>query len=80
VVTGSGGGDAGLVDDGLLLVLYVDDLAAPRARIRLTDLLRQGGTRPLNVRYQTGQTVRLVLLDPRSAWASGAPVIEVMLA
>ncbi len=80
VATGSGGGDAGPVDDGLLLVLYVDDLAAPRARIRLTDLLRQGGTRPLNVRYQTGQTVRLVLLDPRGAWASGAPAIEVMLA
>jgi len=33
----------------------------------------------LNVRYQPGQVVRLVLLDPTGAWAAGAPVLEVAL-
>ena len=66
-------------DTGLELVLYVDDLAAPRARVRLADLLRQGGERPLNVRYEPGQVVRLVLLDPHGAWAAGAPSLEVAL-
>lgn len=67
------------LDSGLALALYVDDLTAPRARVRLSDLLRQGGERPLNVRYQPGQVVRLVLLDPAGAWAGGAPSLEVSL-
>jgi Ca-activated chloride channel family protein len=67
------------VDAGLTLALYVDDLTAPRARVRLADLLRQGGERPLNVRRQPGQVVRLVLLDPSGAWASGGPALEVSL-
>jgi Ca-activated chloride channel family protein len=80
LATGGRGGDSGPVDGGLLLLLYVDDLAAPRARICLADLLRQGGRRPLNVRYRPGQVVRLVLLDPHDAWASGAPPLPVILA
>jgi Ca-activated chloride channel family protein len=79
VVRFSGGSPSGRLDPGLVLLLYVDDLAAPRARVRLADLLRQGGERPLNVRYQPGQVVRLVLLDPTGAWAAGAPVLEVAL-
>jgi Ca-activated chloride channel family protein len=57
----------------------VDDLTAPRARVRLADLLRQGGERPLHIRHQPGQALRLVLLDPAGAWASGGPEIEVSL-
>ncbi|MCB0130334.1 MAG: VWA domain-containing protein [Caldilineaceae bacterium] len=48
---------------GAQLLLYVGDLAEPRARVRLRDLLRQGG-RPLNLRKQQGDVVRLVLDDP----------------
>jgi Ca-activated chloride channel family protein len=79
VVRFAGGTPTGLLDAGLVLALYVDDLTAPRARVRLTDLLRQGGERPLNVRYQPGQVVRLVLLDPSGTWAGGAPALEVAL-
>jgi Ca-activated chloride channel family protein len=67
------------LDAGLTLALYVDDLTAPRARVRLADLLRQGGERPLHIRHQPGQALRLVLLDPAGAWASGGPEIEVSL-
>ena len=75
------GGDvpAASIDAGLALALYVDDLTAPRARVRLADLIRQGGERPLNVRRQPGQVVRIVLLDPNGAWAAGAPSLEVAL-
>ena len=48
---------------GAQLLLYVGDLAEPRARVRLRDLLRQGG-RPLNLRKQQGDVVHLVLDDP----------------
>ncbi len=59
------------------LLIYVDDLAAPRARVRLSDLMQQGGERPLNVRVAPGQLVLVVLADPNGAWANNAPAIEV---
>ncbi len=70
----------GSLDPGLALLLYVDDLSLPRARVRLVDLLRQGGERPLNLSRRPGQRVRIELVDPAGAWASGAPVMEVALA
>jgi Ca-activated chloride channel family protein len=68
------------LDPDLMLLLFVDDLAAPRAKARLADLARQGCSRPLNLLKQAGQVVRLVLVDGVGAWASGAPRIEVALA
>ncbi len=43
-----------------VLLLYVGDLAQPRARVRLSDLARSG-RRPLNIRRNPGDVVRLVL-------------------
>jgi Ca-activated chloride channel family protein len=70
---------AGPIDAGLAILIFVDDLTSPRARVRLADLVRQGGERPLNVRRQSGQVVRIVLLDPSGAWTGGAPALEVAL-
>jgi Ca-activated chloride channel family protein len=70
---------ADAVDGGLTLEVFVDDPAAPRARVRLADLLRQGGARPLNLVRGAGQLVRLVLGDPNGAWAFAAPKLRVML-
>jgi Ca-activated chloride channel family protein len=67
------------VDRGLTLLIYVDDPMSPRARVRLADLLRQGGERPLNVRRQAGQVIRVVLQDANGAWASSAQRLEVRL-
>jgi Ca-activated chloride channel family protein len=75
----SGRPDAARLDAGLALLLYVDDLAVPRARVRLADLLQQGGVRPLNIRRRSGERVRLVLADPAGAWAAMAPALEVTL-
>jgi len=47
-------------DNQALLLIYVDDLATPRARVRLRDLWRHG-QRPLNLRRAAGQAVRIVL-------------------
>ncbi|MBA3531664.1 MAG: VWA domain-containing protein [Ardenticatenales bacterium] len=71
--------DAQHLDSELAIHIFLDDLSAPRARVRLADLVRQGGKRPLNLRRQAGQVVRLVLVDPNGAWASGAPSMEVSL-
>ncbi|MFN8492690.1 MAG: VIT domain-containing protein [Caldilineaceae bacterium] len=60
------------------LLLFVGDLAAPRAKIRLVDLLRQG-PRPLNVLRRAGQVVRLVLQDPNGLFTQGGPALEVTL-
>lgn len=73
------GAPAGALDQGLVLLLYVGDPAAPRARVQLADLLRQGGRRPLNVSRQPGEVVRLVLTDRAGAWAAGAPALAVRL-
>jgi Ca-activated chloride channel family protein len=72
-------GPPAALDPSLTLLLFVDDMMSPRARVRLADLLRLGGERPLNVRRQAGQVVRVVLYDPSGAWARSAPRLEVRL-
>jgi Ca-activated chloride channel family protein len=67
------------LDAGLSLLIFVDDLSAPRARVRLVDVARQGGVRPLNLARQSGQTLRIVLADPAGVWSKSAPRIEVAL-
>jgi Ca-activated chloride channel family protein len=67
------------LDPGVELQLFVDDPTTPRARVRLADLVRRRGERPLNLRVGPGQAVRIVLADPAGAWARGAPRIEVAL-
>lgn len=75
----AGAPDIQSLDPSLTILIYVDDLASPRARVRLTDLLRQGGLRPLNLTRSPGQLVRLLLADPTGAWAHNAPPLEVAL-
>jgi Ca-activated chloride channel family protein len=57
----------------------VDDLASPRARVRLADLVRLGLERPLNIARSAGQVVKVVLADANGAWAVTAPEIAVTL-
>ena len=66
-------------DPELTLLLFVGDLASPRARVKLADVLRAGGRRPLNIRRDAGQSVRLTLEDPSGAWKDGVPAMEVVL-
>ncbi|MCE9560456.1 MAG: VIT and VWA domain-containing protein [Planctomycetes bacterium] len=67
------------LDQELTLLLFVGDFAAPRARVKLADVLRQGGRRPLNLRHDVGQPVRLTLEDPSGAWSAGVPALEIVL-
>lgn len=71
--------DASALDSGLAIVIYIDDLASPRARVRLADLMKQSGIRPLNLKRTGGQAVRIVLDDPNGVWSGGAPALEVRL-
>ena len=63
----------------LVLLLFVGDMAAPRARVRLVDLVRQGGERPLNVARGPQQPLRLVVVDEQGLWAQAAPTLTVEL-
>lgn len=74
------GAAPGEIDRDLALLLFVGDMALPRARIRLADLVRLGGARPLNLRKGPGQAVRVVLVDPNGAWAADTPGITVAVA
>ena len=67
------------LDRRLSLLIFVGDLAAPRASVRLVDLLRHGGERPLNLSKLPGDAVVIVLEDSAGAWADGAPRMEVVL-
>jgi Ca-activated chloride channel family protein len=67
------------LDPELAVLLFVGDLAAPRARVKLADVLRQGSRRPLNIRVAAGETVRLTLADPSGVWAAGVPALEMVL-
>jgi Ca-activated chloride channel homolog len=70
---------SGSVDDGLALLIFVDDPLTPRVRVRLVDLLKQAGERPLNLAPRPGQPIRIVLVDPNGAWAKQAPRLELTL-
>ncbi len=74
----SGPLDLNALGRDLMLLLYVDDMTTPRARVRLVDLLRQGGTRPLNVQRTAGQAIRLVLRDA-SGSTPGLPALTITL-
>jgi len=63
----------------LCLLVFVGDLAMPRAKVKLTDLVRQGGSRPLNLSRKRGEALRLALVDTAGVWSDGAPHIEVAL-
>jgi Ca-activated chloride channel family protein len=67
------------VGPDLAVLVFVGDMAEPRARVRLADVLRQGGRRPLNLRWQAGQAVRLTLDDPDARWQTGVPALEITL-
>ncbi len=63
----------------LKLLIFVGDLALPRATIRLSDLVRGGGARPLNLRRRQGDVVKIVLSDPKGVWAAKPPRFEVVI-
>jgi len=65
-------------DRDLTLQLFIGDLASPRARIRLQDLLRQG-QRPLHLQRIAGQSIELRLVDPAGWLQSHVLHIEVVL-
>jgi Ca-activated chloride channel homolog len=75
----SGDPALGALGTNATLLLYVDDLASPRARIKLADLARLGWTRPLNLTRGHGEAVRLVLSDPDGELASDPRRLEVYL-
>ncbi|MDO9065884.1 MAG: hypothetical protein Q7U96_02220, partial [Chloroflexota bacterium] len=70
---------AGSLDAGLYLLIFVDDLVSPRARVRLADLVRLGLERPLNIARSASQVVKVVLADANGAWAAKAPELAVTL-
>ncbi len=63
----------------LCLLVFVGDLATARAKVKLADLVRQGGARPLNLSRKPDEALRLALVDPAGVWSEGAPHIEVAL-
>ena len=62
---------AGPLDNGISILIYVDDMASARARVKLADILKQSGVRPLNVHVPENAVARIVLEDPNGAWRSG---------
>jgi Ca-activated chloride channel family protein len=52
---------------GMTLELYLDDPVTPRVRVSLADLTAQGGTRPLNIAWRPGSSLRLILKGPGAA-------------
>ncbi len=80
IISFTGGAPAaGSLGAELCLLVFVGDLATPRAKVKLVDLVRQGGARPLNLSRKRGEALRLALVDPAGVWAGGAPHIEVTL-
>ncbi|MDN5347233.1 MAG: Ca-activated chloride channel [Clostridia bacterium] len=56
-----GGSEPPALDSDLYLLVYVGDILIPCVRVRLVELLRLGGTRPLNIMKASDMPVRVVL-------------------
>ncbi len=61
------------------LYIFMDDLSVPRAAIRLADIMRQGGRRPLNLLTGCGGIFRVVLSDPQGDWEAGARTMKLLI-
>jgi hypothetical protein len=66
------------VDRRVELLIFVGDPALPRARVRLSDLLRHG-ERPLNLSCDENQLVRVELRDPNGVLATGSDELELAI-
>lgn len=66
-----------VLDRSLELQIFLGDLTVPRARIRLADLVRLGGERPLNLRRSGKERVVIVVVDPSGVWCGTAPGLQV---
>lgn len=64
------------VDPALAIWIYVEDLASPRAKVRVGDLLRQSGRRPLNLSVMPGQRAQVVLVGGDATQGAGAMHFE----
>jgi Ca-activated chloride channel family protein len=67
------------LDSELAILIFIDDVISPRARVPLVDLLRHHGERPLNLSKGPAQVVRIVLTDPAGALAREPLLIELNL-
>jgi len=63
----------------LYLLVYTTDQASPAVRVRLADLMRQSGERPVNLFVPAGGRIRVVLEDRKGEWPDGNAGIEVLL-
>ncbi|MEI6796951.1 MAG: VWA domain-containing protein, partial [Methanomassiliicoccales archaeon] len=63
--------------EGLTLLLYLEDMQAPKVRVRLTDLRDLGGSRPLNLLYR-GERLMLVLVRGPGAKGPGRLSISLL--
>ena len=72
------GGAPDTIHLGAVLLLYLGDEITPAARVRVADLQKQGGIRPLNLRLTSGALVRLELTGGPPA-GEGGPALEIRL-
>lgn len=73
------GGAPEAVDKNVSILIFIGDMVVPRATVKLADLLRMGGIRPLNITVNPGDHVKIVLSDPAGAWDKSVPDMEVSL-
>jgi hypothetical protein len=64
---------------GLYLLLFIEDPAVPRVKIFIKDLLRHGGSRPLNIQRTHGELLKIILVDPDGEWSTKAPAMKLVV-
>jgi Ca-activated chloride channel family protein len=64
---------------GLYLLLYIEDTAVPRVKVFMKDLLRLGGSRPLNIQRTHGELLKIILVDPDGEWSTKAPAMKLVV-
>jgi hypothetical protein len=66
-------------DSKIILKIFVDDMQSPKVSIKMINLVRNPNEGSLYLRVETGQNVRVILVDPEHAWVDSTPKLGVFL-
>ena len=64
---------------GLYLLIYIEDPGVHRVKVFIKDLLRHGGSRPLNIQRTHGELLKIILVDPDGEWSTKAIAMKLVV-
>ncbi|MEM3341259.1 MAG: VIT domain-containing protein [Thermoplasmata archaeon] len=69
IVLKAQGANLNSIDRNAAIMLFVEDMSSPRATVKIQDILKLGGERPVNLRCPAGKQIKIVIFDTKKTIA-----------